>query len=107
MGHFEFKDGKSSKFWQASQEGAQLTINWGRSGEIGETRTRTFNSPDAAFRNMCTLIGEKLANGYIEITDDGSPMEPFVSQSPYPSDHSTRLYSPFGIMKRMMTRRSG
>jgi predicted DNA-binding WGR domain protein len=82
MRRFEFKEGTSSKFWQISQEGPQLTVNWGRIGAKVQTKTKTFDSPDAAFKNQCALIGEKLANGYIEVTADGLPMAPPTPQTP-------------------------
>src|SRR5262245_61972187 len=67
MRQFQLRDKKSSKFWRISQEDTQLTINWGRTGAKGQAETKLFDSPDAAFENLCALIGEKLADGY-EVT---------------------------------------
>jgi predicted DNA-binding WGR domain protein len=82
MRRFEFKDVTTSKFWQISQEGPQLTVSWGQIGAKGQTRTRIFDSPDTAFKNQCDLIGEKLVNGYIEVTADGLPIAPQAPQTP-------------------------
>src|SRR5687767_1175626 len=46
--HFEFVGGKSSKFWEVSQSGNEMTTRWGRIGTDGQSKTKTFADAAAA-----------------------------------------------------------
>ena len=64
--HFEFVDGKSSKFWEVSRSGADLTTRWGRIGSAGQSKTKSLGDEDVAARQMAELIEEKTGEGYVE-----------------------------------------
>ena len=64
--HFEFVDGKSSKFWEVSQSGCEMTTRWGRIGTAGQSKTKSFADPAAAQNQTSKLIEEKTRNGYVE-----------------------------------------
>ena len=64
--HFEFVSGKSSKFWEVSQSGTDLTTRWGRIGSAGQSKTKSFADEAAAAKQMAKLIEEKTGEGYIE-----------------------------------------
>lgn len=65
--YFEFVEGTSSKFWEISTEGNELTTRWGRIGSDGQSKTKTFSSADKALQEYNAAIEEKLANGYKEV----------------------------------------
>jgi DNA ligase-1 len=63
---FEFSDGKSNKFWEVWQSGADMTTRWGRIGSAGQSKTKTFADAAAASRQIEKLIQEKTEEGYEE-----------------------------------------
>ena len=64
--YFEFVEGTSSKFWEVSQSGADMTTRWGRIGTAGQSKTKTFADQAAAARQVAKLIEEKTGEGYVE-----------------------------------------
>jgi DNA ligase-1 len=64
--YFEFVEGKSSKFWEVSQTGSDMTTRWGRIGSTGQSKTKTFADETAAARAAAKLIAEKTDEGYVE-----------------------------------------
>lgn len=69
--YFEFVDGASSKFWEVSVDGPNLTTRWGRIGTNGQSKTKELASPQAALSERDALIKSKLGSGYQEL--DSSP----------------------------------
>lgn len=63
---FECVEGRSSKFWEASQEGCSVTVRYGRIGTSGQSQTKTFDTPQRAAREIEKLASEKLKKGYRE-----------------------------------------
>jgi len=63
---FEFVEGKSSKFWEVSVSGPEMTTRWGRIGSAGLSRTKAFSDEAAAKAAADKLIGEKTREGYVE-----------------------------------------
>ena len=66
MRHFEFVEGKSSKFWEISVDGCEVTVRYGRIGTPGRPRSRRFADAAAARRHADKLIAEKTGKGYVE-----------------------------------------
>jgi DNA ligase-1 len=64
--YFEFVEGNSSKFWEASQSGNSMTTRWGRIGSAGQSKTKAFADAQAAADAMSLLIEEKTDEGYEE-----------------------------------------
>jgi DNA ligase-1 len=64
--YFEFTAGSSSKFWEVSVEGSEMTTRWGRIGSAGQTKTKTFPDEARARAAADKLIAEKTADGYVE-----------------------------------------
>ncbi len=64
--HFEFVEGKSSKFWEISVDGCAVTVRYGRIGAAGTTKVKTFADNEAAHRDADKLIAEKTGKGYVE-----------------------------------------
>jgi DNA ligase-1 len=64
--YFEFTDAKSSKFWEVSRSGSDMTTRWGRIGAAGQSKTKTFADPAAAAKQVEKLITEKTDEGYVE-----------------------------------------
>ena len=63
---FEFVEGSSSKFWEVSVNGSDMTTRWGKIGTDGQSKTKSFANPDKAQAEMDKLIEEKTAKGYEE-----------------------------------------
>jgi predicted DNA-binding WGR domain protein len=66
--YFEFKDDKSSKFWEILLHQARHTVRFGRIGSEGQSQTKEFPDAAAAARDADRLVQEKLRKGYREIT---------------------------------------
>lgn len=64
--YFEFVDDRSSKFWEVSQAGSEMTTRWGRIGTSGQSKTKPFADADAAAKQVARLIAEKTGEGYVE-----------------------------------------
>ena len=64
--YFEFVEGSSSKFWEVSQSGKDMTTRWGRIGSAGQSKTKTFADERAAADAIALLIEEKTGDGYVE-----------------------------------------
>ena len=66
---FEFREGRSSKFWRVRVDGKHLHVTYGRIGTDGKTQLDVFNSSGEAERKAAQKIQEKLGKGYYEVTD--------------------------------------
>ena len=64
---FEFVEGKSSKFWEVSIQGTEVTTRYGRIGGDGQSTTKSFPDNAAATKNVEKLIKEKTDKGYQEV----------------------------------------
>lgn len=64
---FEFIEGTSSKFWEVSTSGTNVTVRYGRIGTNGQTQTKSFTSPTAAAQHAEKQIASKLSKGYREL----------------------------------------
>lgn len=63
---FEFKDDKSSKFWEITQTGSTVTVRYGKTGTNGQTQEKVFDDESAASKHVTKLITEKTGKGYLE-----------------------------------------
>ncbi len=70
---FEFNEGKSHKFWRIELHGDSHTVQFGRVGTAGQTKTKSFGSQQQAQQSYDKLIAEKLAKGYHEIPGQDVP----------------------------------
>jgi DNA ligase 1 len=66
--YFEFVDEKSSKFWEVSQRGNEMTTRWGKIGTAGQSKTKPFSDEATATKAVAKLVEEKTADGYVETT---------------------------------------
>ncbi|MBO0696781.1 MAG: DNA ligase [Zavarzinella sp.] len=64
--YFEFVEGTSSKFWEVSVRGREVTTRWGRIGSDGQAKTKTFADAAKAQAEADKLIEEKTGKGYVE-----------------------------------------
>jgi uncharacterized protein (TIGR02996 family) len=76
---FEFKDGKSSKFWNIHLQGKSFTVTFGKIGSAGQSQVKKFRT-EAAARVACDrLVAEKLRKGYLEI---GAALDQRTTEKP-------------------------
>lgn len=64
--HFEFVEGKSSKFWEISVSGCEVTVRFGRIGADGTTKVKAHGDAKTARQEADKLITEKTEKGYVE-----------------------------------------
>ena len=64
--YYEFAQGNSSKFWEVSQMGSDMTTRWGRIGSNGQSKTKTYPDAQAAAAAVAKLSAEKTDEGYQE-----------------------------------------
>jgi len=72
---FEFVGGGSSKFWEISQSGSEVTVHFGRIGTNGQTQTKGHDSWEDAAERARKLVAEKLKEGYQEVAGSGQRPE--------------------------------
>jgi uncharacterized protein YjbI with pentapeptide repeats/predicted DNA-binding WGR domain protein len=66
-----YNDGKSDKFWNIELQGTSHTVNYGKAGTSGQTKTKEFSTEDEARTSFDKLIAKKLKKGYAD-TDPGA-----------------------------------
>jgi len=66
--HFEYKDDKSSKFWEISPTGNGFTVRYGKIGTEGQTQTKEFADTATTENQAQKLIAEKVGKGYQEVS---------------------------------------
>ena len=59
-----YQDGKSDKFWRIRLDGVSHTVNYGRAGTDGQTKTKSFDTAAAAKAAAEKLIAQKRNKGY-------------------------------------------
>jgi uncharacterized protein (TIGR02996 family) len=64
--YFEFSEGSSNKFWEASVEGTTLRTRHGKIGTTGQIVIKEFSSKPDAMSAMDKLVAEKTKKGYVE-----------------------------------------
>src|SRR5215468_7138954 len=68
MRRFELREGTSSKFWQIEQDGASVTVAFGKIGTNGQAQVKTFPTEAKAKAEHDKLVKEKTGKGYVEVT---------------------------------------
>ena len=63
---FEFVQGTSSKFWEISVQGTDVSVVFGRIGTAGQTNNKQFPTATDAIKHTEKLVREKTAKGYVE-----------------------------------------
>lgn len=64
---FEYQDAKSAKFWHIDVKGKKHTVTFGSLGTKGASKTKTFDSPKDARKDVDRLIKAKTKKGYVEL----------------------------------------
>lgn len=72
---FEYKDEKSSKFWEIIVSDASFTVCYGKIGTDGQTQAKEFADAATAEKQAQKLIVEKTRKGYQEVFVDQSVKE--------------------------------
>jgi len=65
--YFEFRGGKSSKYWEIARKGNLVGVHFGRIGTNGQTQYKEHASKHDAKHAMKKLIAQKTGKGYVEI----------------------------------------
>ncbi|MGW6445823.1 WGR and DUF4132 domain-containing protein [Lentzea sp. NPDC055074] len=76
MRRWELVADGSAKFWEIEQDGAAVTVRFGRLGTTGQTQTKELASAEAATAHVAKLVAEKEKKGY---SPEGTPAEPAVA----------------------------
>ncbi|MFO7565879.1 MAG: WGR domain-containing protein [Enhygromyxa sp.] len=79
MRRFEFREGKSNKFWEIEVDGSTLRTRHGRIGTAGRESQKPYGTPASAARQAESAIASKLKKGYVEV-DSATPAEPKASE---------------------------
>ncbi len=64
MQRYEMVEGTASKFWEVEVSGSDLTVNFGRIGTAGQSKTKSFADAAAAAKERDKLVKEKTGKGY-------------------------------------------
>lgn len=88
---FEFRDGRSDKFWEITLSGPAHTVRYGRVGTAGQSTTKQFPSAELAQASHDKLINQKLKKGYVEIENRAQSR----SEQAKTSKSEQKLHEPF------------
>ncbi len=72
MRTFSLVEGTSDKFWNIDVVGPSVTVNYGRTGTNGQTKTTSYDTAEKAKAESDKLIASKLKKGYVEGAGGGS-----------------------------------
>lgn len=64
--YFEYAEGTSSKFWEVSLSGTDVTTRYGKIGAAGRSTTKSFDDHAAAKAFAEKITGQKTGEGYKE-----------------------------------------
>ncbi|MDX8054503.1 DUF4132 domain-containing protein [Lentzea sp. BCCO 10_0798] len=64
MRRWELVSGSAAKFWEIGQDGAVVTVRFGRLDTHGQTQTKELASTEAAKAHVAKLVAEKEKKGY-------------------------------------------
>ncbi|SFQ96348.1 WGR domain-containing protein, predicted DNA-binding domain in MolR [Lentzea waywayandensis] len=64
MRRWELVSGGAAKFWEIGQDGAAVTVRFGRLDTHGQTQTKELASAEAAQAHVAKLVAEKEKKGY-------------------------------------------
>lgn len=84
MRTFSFVEGPSDKFWHIDVNGASITVNYGRAGTKGQTKTTEYSSSDKAETEAAKLIASKVKKGYTEGVTGGQSIPAAPATKPTP-----------------------
>lgn len=74
--YFEFRDEKSSKFWEIEIKGKSFLVRYGRIGTNGQTNEKKFKTTEKANAEAEKVINSKLKKGYQEVGASGHTTTP-------------------------------
>lgn len=78
---FEYKDDKSSKFWEVTLADTTVTVRYGKTGTNGQSHQKVFADSTVASKHAEKMIAEKTGKGYLEIFGPDSSSQS-ASKSP-------------------------
>lgn len=67
---FEFKQGRSSKFWECWTDENTVTCRWGRIGTAGQSKSWLQSDAESAEDFARKKVREKVGKGYREVQQD-------------------------------------
>jgi predicted DNA-binding WGR domain protein len=67
--YLELTNDAAQKFWEITVSGNQHTTRFGRIGETGQSKSKTFPDAQAAGYDASRLVKDKLAKGYVLIAE--------------------------------------
>jgi predicted DNA-binding WGR domain protein len=84
---WELVAGSSAKFWEIGQDGAVVTVRFGRLGAAGQTQTKELSSAEAAQAHVAKLVAEKEKKGYRSVAarPAAAPAEPALASPAEPA----------------------
>ncbi|MDU1904355.1 MAG: WGR domain-containing protein [Dysgonomonas sp.] len=74
--YFEYKDEKSSKFWEITLDGLNITTRYGKIGTEGKETDSSFATDEAAQKEYDKMIRAKTKKGYAEVVKEGAESKP-------------------------------
>jgi len=106
--YLEYKDDKSSKFWEVLVEGNNATVRYGKIGTKGTAKVHEYDSPEKAIAEAEKLAKSKIKKGYVNPeTIKASSSETVIPNNPTPriiteEEVNTKVklsdYDPIGYM---------
>ncbi|MFD4676283.1 WGR and DUF4132 domain-containing protein [Lentzea sp. NPDC058450] len=89
MRRWELVSGNAAKFWEIDQQGASVTVRFGRLDTNGQTQTKDLATAEAATAHAAKLVAEKEKKGYLPVASSAqaaptNPGQPAAPSTPEP-----------------------
>ena len=94
MPRYEFRDGKSQKFWEIHRDGDTYTVRYGRLGTDGATSQKVFASEAAAEKAVEKITASKVKKGYVLVDDGETAVEEEVASDRHPDLEAAIVENP-------------
>lgn len=97
--YLEYRDEKSSKFWEITVIDCTTKTRWGKIGSDGQSSGKSFESKDEAIADAQKLVVQKMQKGYTPLKDPSPDTKDPNPNVPSPPQETEQKLMNFEVLK--------
>ena len=97
--YLEYRDEKSSKFWEVTVTDPTMTTRWGKLGSDGQSKEKAYESKDEAIKEAEKLASQKVRKGYTRLEDQTSAPAELQSEKPISPEKKKENVTTFEVLR--------
>ena len=97
--YLEYRDEKSSKFWEVTVADTTMTTRWGKLGSDGQSKEKSFGSNDEAITEAEKIAAQKVRKGYAPLDDQTSAPVETQADKPTSPEKKKRKVTNFEVLR--------